>query len=101
MSTYQITIDNEIHYVTTQFLTGKQIKILAGVTEEMERLAKASYGHVSDSMGWHAYKIILKPIPDQQILDDEEVDLVEEANFKFFTTCNGTVECSNGPNGTC
>lgn len=96
MEKYKIIIDRKEYFVNTQFITGKQIKILAGITEEMERLAKATYG--DESMGWFVWKITEKtrpyfphtPEPDEKIDDNDEIDLVEDKGSKFYTACNGT-----------
>lgn len=85
---HKIIIDNNKHTVSTQFLTGKQIKIIANITEKDEALARAAYK--DESMGWFVYKIIEGTEEDEQILDNDGVDLLEEKESKFYTACNGT-----------
>lgn len=90
MEKFSINIDKKDYVVSDQFITGKQIKILAGITERDEALAKATYVAEIGNLGWSAYKIINKPMPDEQILDNDCIDLLEEKDSKFFTVCVGT-----------
>ena len=83
---YKIVIDRKEYNVSTQFLTGIQIKRIANVTEQMEQIAKATYSS-ANSMGWFAYAF-LDGKGDDQIKNTEEVDLLEQN--EFFTACNGT-----------
>jgi len=86
MKQYKIVIDNKEHLVSSQILTGKQAKTLAGITEEMEQEAKRS--HREDGRGrWILCKIINKPIPDEEVPDIQEIDLLKEKDSKYFTCC--------------
>ena len=88
---YKVVIDRKKYNVSTQFLTGLQIKRNAGVTEQMEQIAKATYSS-DNSMGWFAFVIRYGTTEsDDQVMDTEEVDLLgEDVKDGIYTACNGT-----------
>lgn len=72
---YKILIDQQPKEVEGQFITGAQIKALAGVP--------ANYG---------VWLKVNGPGEDEEILDNEEVDLGEPGREHFFTGSKTTTE---------
>jgi len=65
---YEITIDQKHYKVKDRFITGSQIKSLAGVP--------STYG---------VWLKVKGPHNDKEIMDDEKVDLKEHGAEHFFT----------------
>jgi hypothetical protein len=72
---YKILINQKPYDVDNQFITGAQIKALAG--------SPANYG---------VWLKVNGPEPDQQIADGQEVDLAEPGREHFFTGAKTTTE---------
>lgn len=72
---YKILIDQKPFEVEDQFITGAQIKSLAGVA--------ANYG---------VWLKVTGPGDDEEILDNDEVDLGESGREHFFTGSKTTTE---------
>jgi hypothetical protein len=73
--TYKIMVDNKPCDWDSQFITGKDIKQLAGV--------KIEYG---------VWLKIPGPDPDVEVRDDERIDLEGPGREKFFTGPKQTTE---------
>lgn len=83
---YEIIVDKKKYKVSTDTPSGKLIKVLAGITERDEAVAKSVYAEWSDTMGWFAYCL---ECDDEPLLDKDEILICDWGN-EFYTACNGT-----------
>lgn len=72
---YKIQIDKKPFEVSSQFITGSQIKTLVG--------APSDYG---------VWLKVTGPSPDKEISDSEQVDLEQPGREHFFTGKKSTTE---------
>jgi len=83
MKKVKITIDKK-YFKVDQYISGLEIKRLAGITEEMDKLANESIGYRG---GWKAFKHGMGTDDDIQIDDNELIDTLTHYPKRYFTAC--------------
>jgi len=92
---YKVIIDRIEYNISTNFISGKSIKRITGITENDDQIASKIYSEKDpdprNDMGWYAF-ILVKKGEDVKLEDNDEVDLENDdgTQREFFTACNGT-----------
>lgn len=82
-------IINRKEFETEQYISGKTIKRLAGISEDAELLANQKYPHFPKPI-LRACLFTRGKQPDKEIGDTEIIDVGDPNTRNFFTVCIGT-----------
>lgn len=86
----KVIIDKK-EFETEQYISGKTIKRLAGISEDAELFANQRYMNCRKPV-WRAYLLVSGTASDREIGDTEIIDVGNPSTRKFFTANVGTLE---------